>query len=105
MHERPNQKEPSTGGAFKAFWRPWIGNRSRIKSIAGIGDLQNEIVAHSRELDCDWKIRIPPVSMPMGIGHRFFQGKANGKNQFWAEALNNIAPQNKITSGLDHFWQ
>ena len=45
------------------------------------------------------------MSMPMGIGHRFFQGKANGKNQFWAEALNNIAPQDKITCGLDHFRQ
>jgi len=45
------------------------------------------------------------MSMPMGIGHRFFQSEANGKNQFWAEALNDIAPQDKITSGLDHFRQ
>ena len=43
--------------------------------------------------------------MPMGIGHRFFQGKPNGKNQFGAEPLNNIALQNKFTSGLNHFRQ
>ena len=51
MHERPNQKQPPTGGSFEAFRGPWIGNRSRIKSLAGIGDFQNEIVANSRELD------------------------------------------------------
>ena len=45
------------------------------------------------------------MPMSMGIGHRFFQGKANGKNQLWAEALNDIAPEDKITSGLDHFRQ
>ena len=50
-------------------------------------------------------MRISPVPMPMGIGHCFFQGKPNGKNQFWADALKNITLQNKLTSGLNHFRQ
>ena len=45
------------------------------------------------------------MSMPMGIGHSLFQGKPYGKNQLWAEALNDIATQDKISSGLDHFRQ
>ena len=43
--------------------------------------------------------------MLMGVGYRFFQGQANGKNKFLAQVFQTISVQYKSTSGLNHLRQ
>ena len=45
------------------------------------------------------------MSMPVGIGHCFFEGKPNRKNQFLAETCKKITLQDEVTSGLNHVRQ
>ena len=45
------------------------------------------------------------MTVPMGVGHGFFEGKSNGENQFLAYAIQRITLKDEITSGLDHFRQ
>lgn len=45
------------------------------------------------------------MPMLMGVGYRFFQGQANGKDKFLAQVFQTISIQYKSTSGLNHLRQ